>query len=108
MRLLMHLIAHVCGLEVGEFVYTLGDYHIYQNHLEQVEELLAREPFPLPKLEILDEGKRLRGLEGLLEMRYENLKADGLSIPRKDCGRGGGVGQTFLSVQLQSDGECFC
>jgi len=75
--LLMHLIAHVCGLEVGEFVYTLGDYHIYQNHLEQVEELLAREPFPLPKLEILDEGERLRGLDGLLTMRYENLKLMG-------------------------------
>ncbi|MGI9064958.1 MAG: thymidylate synthase [Pyrinomonadaceae bacterium] len=75
--LLMHLIAHVCDLEVGEFVYTLGDYHIYQNHIEQVEELLAREPFPLPKLEILDHIKRLRGLEGLLEMRYEYLKMVG-------------------------------
>jgi thymidylate synthase len=72
--LLMHLIAHVCDLEVGEFVYTLGDYHIYQNHIEQVEKLLAREPYPLPKLEILDEGRRLRGLEGLLGMQYADLK----------------------------------
>jgi thymidylate synthase len=75
--LLTHMIAHVCELEVGEFVYTLGDYHIYQNHLEQVEELLAREPFALPRLEISDEARRLRGLEGLLEMRYENLKLVG-------------------------------
>src|SRR3984893_3934107 len=75
--LLVHMVAHVSGLEVGEFVYTLGDYHIYKNHIEQVEELLAREPYPLPKLEILDEAKRLRGLEGLLEMRYENLKLVG-------------------------------
>lgn len=75
--LLMHLIAHVCGLEVGEFVYTLGDYHIYQNHLEQVQELLAREPFPLPTLEIQDPENKLRGLEGLLAMRYENLKLNG-------------------------------
>lgn len=75
--LLMHLIAHVCGLAVGEFVYTLGDYHIYQNHLEQVEELLSREPFPLPRLEISDEVTPLRGLRGLLEMRYENLKLVG-------------------------------
>jgi len=75
--LLMHMIAHVCGLKVGEFVYTLGDYHIYQNHLEQVYELLGREPYPLPKLEILDEASRLQGLEGLLEMRYENLKLVG-------------------------------
>jgi thymidylate synthase len=71
--LLMHLIAHVCELEVGEFVYTLGDYHIYQNHLEQVEELLRREPLPSPRLEIVDGEAPLRGLKGLLAMRYENL-----------------------------------
>jgi thymidylate synthase len=75
--LLTHMIAHVCELEVGEFVYTLGDYHIYQNHLEQVEELLAREPFALPRLEITEGARRLRGLEGLLDMRYENLSLVG-------------------------------
>jgi len=71
--LLTHMIAHVCELEVGKFIYTLGDYHIYRNHLTQVEELLAREPLELPRLEIVDEDKQLRGLEGLLAMRYENL-----------------------------------
>lgn len=71
--LLTHLVAHVCGLEVGEFVYTLGDYHIYQNHKEQVQELLARQPLPLPRLEIKDETKRFRGLEGLLNMRHEDI-----------------------------------
>ena len=75
--LLTHLIAHVCGLEVGEFIYTLGDYHIYQNHLEQVQELLSREPLPLPRFEIRDEENRLRGLEGLLAMRYEHLNLVG-------------------------------
>jgi thymidylate synthase len=75
--LLMHLVTHACGLEVGEFIYTLGDYHIYRNHLEQVEELLSREPLPLPRLEILDERRRLRGLEGLLATRYENLNLVG-------------------------------
>lgn len=75
--LLMHMIAHVCELEVGEFVYTLGDYHIYQNHLEQVHELLTREPFPLPQLEIIDDGGQLRGLQGLLNIGYENLKLVG-------------------------------
>lgn len=75
--LLMHMIAHVCGLRVGEFVYTLGDYHIYRNHLEQVNQLLAREPYPPPQLEILDEEGQLRGLEGLLAMRYENFKLVG-------------------------------
>jgi thymidylate synthase len=71
--LLTHLIAHVCELEVGEFVYTLGDYHIYQNHLEQVHELLSRDPLQLPRLEIVDEAGCLRGLEGLLRMTYQNL-----------------------------------
>lgn len=74
--LLMHLIAHVCNLRVGEFVYTLGDYHIYKNHLEQVHELLSREPLPLPYLRITDE-RGLRGLEGLLAIRYENLNLVG-------------------------------
>jgi thymidylate synthase len=71
--LLTHLVAHVSGLEVGEFVYTLGDYHIYKNHLAQVEELLSRKPLPLPTLQINDAGAPLRGLEGLLNARYENL-----------------------------------
>jgi thymidylate synthase len=75
--LLTHMLAHVCELEPGEFIYTLGDYHIYLNHLEQVRELLARAPFPLPRLEIEDGGRRLRGLDGLLGMRYENLKLVG-------------------------------
>lgn len=75
--LLTHLIAHVCGLEVGEFIYTLGDYHIYQNHKEQVQELLSREPKPLPRLEIKDEDQPLRGLEGLLGFRYEHLNLIG-------------------------------
>jgi thymidylate synthase len=71
--LLTHMLAHVCGLEVGEFVYTLGDYHIYQNHLAQVREVLARAPLPLPRLEIRDEAESLRGLQGLLAFRYEHL-----------------------------------
>jgi thymidylate synthase len=75
--LLTHMLAHVCALEVGDFIYTLGDYHIYQNHLEQVRELLAREPLPLPRLEIRDGGGALRGLEGLLSFRYEHLHLAG-------------------------------
>ncbi len=75
--LLTHLVAHVCGLDVGEFIYTLGDYHIYQNHVEQVNQLLSRDPLPLPRLEIEDEANRLRGLEGLLSVRYEHLNLIG-------------------------------
>src|SRR5437773_1603872 len=75
--LLTHLVAHVCGLQVGEFIYTLGDYHIYQNHLEQVEELLSREPLPLPRLEIKDDGQPFRGLAGLLRLGYQDLNLIG-------------------------------
>ena len=75
--LLTHLVAHVCDLEVGEFIYTLGDYHIYQNHLEQVQQLLSREPLPLPRLEIKDDEHKLRGLNGLLRFRFENLNLVG-------------------------------
>ena len=74
--LLMHLVAHVCNLQVGEFIYTLGDYHIYSNHRDQVQELLSREPLPLPELEIADVG-RGQGLEGLLSMRFEHLNLVG-------------------------------
>lgn len=73
--LLTHLIAHVCNLEVGEFVHTFNDLHIYLNHLEQVEELLKREPLELPKLEFKD-AENLKGLEGLLNFKYENLKLE--------------------------------
>ena len=74
--LLTHLIAHACELEPGEFIHTFGDCHIYLNHLEQVEELLGREPLPLPKLEFV-EAENLKGLEGLLKFKYENLSLQG-------------------------------
>ena len=48
--LLTHMIAQVCGLQVGEFVHTLGDAHLYLNHLEQADEQLARTPYPAPRL----------------------------------------------------------
>lgn len=70
--LLTHLVAKVCGLEAGDFVHTFGDLHIYSNHLEQVDELLSREPLELPQLEFVD-ADELKGLDGLLNFRYENL-----------------------------------
>jgi thymidylate synthase len=48
--LFTHMIAQVCNLQVGEFVHTLGDAHIYLNHIEQVKEQLSRTPYPAPKL----------------------------------------------------------
>ena len=50
--LLTHMVAQVCDLEVGEFVHTLGDAHLYLNHLEQAREQLSRTPRPLPQLRL--------------------------------------------------------
>ena len=74
--LLTHLIAKVCDLEVGDFIHTFGDLHIYSNHLEQVEEILKREPLELPKLEFKN-AENLKGLQGLLNFKYENLNLIG-------------------------------
>jgi thymidylate synthase len=50
--LLTMMVAQVCGFELGDFVHTLGDAHIYLNHLEQVKLQLSREPYPLPQMVI--------------------------------------------------------
>ncbi len=50
--LLTHMVAQQCDLEVGEFVWTGGDCHIYSNHIEQVKTQLTREPYPFPQLEL--------------------------------------------------------
>ena len=51
--LLTHMVAQVTGLGVGDFVHTLGDAHLYNNHLEQAQLQLTRDPRPLPTL-VLD------------------------------------------------------
>jgi thymidylate synthase len=60
--LLTHVIAHLTGLEAGEFIHFLGDAHLYENHIEQVEEQLKREPLRLPEL-VIDPG--VRSIDGL-------------------------------------------
>lgn len=57
--LFTHMLAQVCGLKVGEFVHTIGDAHIYSNHLEQVSTQLKREPLPLPTLWLNPEVKSI-------------------------------------------------
>ena len=69
--LLVHLIAHECGLDVGEFVHTLGDAHIYSNHINQVNEQLSREPKKLPTLKLNTKGKSIFELE-LADIEIEN------------------------------------
>lgn len=50
--LLVHMMAHVAGLEVGEFVHSLGDAHLYLNHIDQAKAQLERQPGPLPSLHL--------------------------------------------------------
>jgi thymidylate synthase len=57
--LLTHMVAQVTGLEVGDFVHTFGDVHLYSNHFEQARLQLTREPRPLPTLVINPERKRI-------------------------------------------------
>ena len=61
--LLTHLVAQVCDLEVGDFVHTFGDAHIYSNHFDQVAEQLERTPGPLPKLRLNPEVRAIDEFE---------------------------------------------
>lgn len=61
--LLTMMIAQVCSLEPGDFVHTIGDAHLYLNHLQQVEELLQREPYALSTMKINPERRRLDDFE---------------------------------------------
>ena len=69
--LLTHLIAHECGLEVGDFVHTLGDAHIYLNHIDQIKTQLNREPRALPTLTINKEVK------SVFDFELSDLKVEG-------------------------------
>jgi len=63
--LLTHMIAQVCDLQVGEFVHSFGDLHIYNNHIEQVMLQLSREPRPLPTLELDKSVKNIDDFKSL-------------------------------------------
>ncbi|NRR21944.1 thymidylate synthase [Brevibacillus sp. MS2.2] len=69
--LLTHMVAHVTGLEVGDFVHTIGDAHLYLNHIEQVKLQLTREPKPLPKLVLNPE------VTSIFDFKYEDVEIVG-------------------------------
>ena len=66
--LLTHMIAHVCNLEVGDFVHTFGDAHIYNNHIDQINLQLSREPRKLPTLKIK------RKVESIFDFKFEDFE----------------------------------
>ncbi|WP_339811307.1 thymidylate synthase [uncultured Imperialibacter sp.] len=66
--LLTMMVAQVCGLGYGDFVHTLGDAHLYSNHLEQAELQLSREPLPLPTMELNKDVK------SIFDFQYEDFK----------------------------------
>jgi thymidylate synthase len=68
--LLTHMVAHVTGLAVGEFIHTFGDVHLYKNHIEQAKLQLMRAPLPLPTLKLnLD-------IKSIFDFKYEDIQLD--------------------------------
>ena len=69
--LLLMMVAHVTGLEAGEFVHTFGDAHIYRNHFDQIREQLSREPRPLPRM-VLNPA-----VKSIDDYKYEDFTLEG-------------------------------
>ena len=69
--LLLMMIAQVCKLEAGEFIHTFGDLHLYNNHVEQAQEQLTREPRPLPTMRINPE------VDDIFAFQYEDFTLEG-------------------------------
>jgi thymidylate synthase len=65
--LLTHMVAQVCNLAVGDFVHTFGDLHLYNNHIEQAQLQLTREPYPLPTMEINPE------INSIFDFKYKDF-----------------------------------
>ena len=69
--LLTMMVAQVCDLQLGDFVHTFGDVHLYNNHFDQAREQLSRTPFPLPKMKINPDVKSILGF------KYEDFVLEG-------------------------------
>ena len=66
--LLTQMVAQVCDLEAGDFVHTFGDLHLYNNHIDQARIQLAREPYPLPRMEINPQ------IKSIFDFKYEDFR----------------------------------
>lgn len=68
--LLTHLVAHVCGLQVGDFVHSIGDCHVYNNHVDAMREQMVRVPMAFPRLALLRNGRQVKEID---EFRSEDI-----------------------------------
>jgi thymidylate synthase len=62
------MVAQVCNLQPGEFIHTLGDAHLYRNHLEQARLQMSREPYPLPQMHLNPQ------VRDIFAFRYEDFE----------------------------------
>ena len=90
--LLTMMIAQVTGLKPGEFIHTLGDAHLYMNHLEQADEQLARAPYPLPQMQLNP------AVHDILDFKYEDFRLAELSQPSRHQGADRGLIAMRLSL----------
>ncbi|HQW75298.1 MAG TPA: thymidylate synthase [Dokdonella sp.] len=74
--LLTHMVAQVCHLDVGDFVHTLGDAHLYLNHFEQAREQLTRTPHALPRLQLNP------AIRSIFDFRFDDVHIDGYSADK--------------------------
>lgn len=72
--LFTHIVAQICGYEVGELIWTGGDTHIYLNHIEPLKKQLTREPYPMPKIAIHAD---LQSVNDIDKLRYEDVELIG-------------------------------
>ncbi len=74
--LLTHMVAQVCHLDVGDFVHTLGDAHLYLNHFEQAREQLTRTPHALPRLQLNP------AIRSIFDFRFDDVQIEGYSADK--------------------------
>ena len=90
--LLTHMLAQQCDLEVGEFIWTGGDCHVYDNHREQVETQLARDPYPYPSLVLR------RRPASIFDYALRGLRGGRVPAPPGDPGAGRGVRVSLVAA----------
>jgi len=99
--LLTMMVAQVCDLAPGDFVHTLGDAHLYSNHMQQVDEQLSRQPFPLPVMKINPEVK------SIFDFKFEDFELKRIPISKLSL-LFNGISKKYYYPQMNADEHrCF-